>query len=367
MKLVGPTDSSYDADPMVPLRHRVTRLVALVGVSLLLASCAFIEIEDAPLTTFEPAGPFADRIDGLFWPVFWIATVIFVLVMGAVVVIVVFFRDKEGRKEPKQTHGSPKLEVLWTVIPALILAGISVPTVSAVFELTKCGSDAMEIQVTGHQWWFEYHYPDAGIDTANVMVIPVDQEVCLSMTSADVLHNFWIPSLNGKRYLVPGQTTSLRLQADEPGEYWGHCAEFCGLSHSLMRARVLAVSDTEFASWVSGQQAPTALPAEGSAEWDGYQVFINKGCVQCHTVRFDDASSSNVIAREAFNGPDLTHFASRNVFAGATMPGDGQSYEAALKEWLADPPNVKPGSFMPNLALTEQEIDDLIVWLVSNK
>lgn len=326
-----------------------------------------MEIEDAPLTTFEPAGPFADRIDGLFWMVFWIATVVFVLVMGAVAVIVFVFRDKEGRKEPKQTHGSPKLEVLWTVIPALILAGISVPTVSAVFELTECGSDAMEIQVIGHQWWFEYHYPDSGIDTASVMVIPVNQEVCLSMTSDDVIHNFWIPSLNGKRYLIPGQETTLRLQADEPGEYWGHCAEFCGLSHSLMRARVLAVSDAEFASWVAGQQAPTALPAEGSPEWDGYQVFTSKGCVQCHTVRFDDDSASNVIPANAFKGPDLTHFASRSVFAGATMPEEGQTYEAALKEWLADPPNVKPGSFMPNLALTEQEIDDLIVWLGNNK
>ncbi len=367
MKLVGPGDSPYDAAPMAPLRQRLTRLAALVGSSLLLASCAVMEIEDAPLTTFEPAGPFADRIDGLFWVVFWIATAVFVLVMGAVIVIVVFFRDKEGRQEPKQTHGSPKLEVVWTVIPALILAGIAVPTVSAVFDLTGCSEDAMQIEVIGHQWWFEYRYPDAGIDTANVMVIPVDEEVCLEMTSDDVLHNFWIPSLMGKRYLVPGQTTLLRMQADEPGEYWGHCAEFCGLSHSLMRARVVAMDGADYDAWVGRQQAPATLPAEGTPEWDGYQVFVNKGCVQCHTVRFDDDSASNVLSADAFNGPDLTHFASRATFAGATMPEQGQTYEAALKEWLSDPPNVKPGSFMPNLALTEQEIDALIAWLGSNQ
>jgi cytochrome c oxidase subunit 2 len=339
-KLGGRRDSPYDAVPMVRFRQRISRPIALVGTTVLLASCSFVEIQDAPLTIFEPAGPNAERIDGLFWLVFWIA---------------------------KQQHGNAKLEVVWTVIPALILAAISVPTVSAVFELTGCDSDSMVVEVVGHQWWFEYNYPDQGIDTAHVMVIPAGQEICAVMTSDDVLHNFWIPALHGKRYLVPGQVTELRLESYEPGEFWGHCAEFCGLSHSLMRARVLAVTPSEFDAWVAEQQAPAALPVEGTPEYDGYQVFTNKGCVQCHTVRFDDDSASNIVPQEAFNGPDLTHFASRTVFAGASLPEEGQTYDAALKEWLADPPNVKPGSFMPNLALTSQEIDDLIIWLESNK
>jgi cytochrome c oxidase subunit II len=352
---------------MGQFRRPFLRAVALASMMLLLGACAFIEIEDAPLTTFEPAGPFAERIDGLFWPVFWIAVGVFVLVQGVILVAVLLFRDKDGAKEPKQLHGSPRLEVAWTVIPALILAGIAVPTTAAVFDLTDCGADALEIQVTGHQWWFEYHYPDAGVDTANVMVIPAGQEVCATMTSDDVMHNFWIPALNGKRYLVPGHTTELRLQADQPGEYWGHCGEFCGLSHSLMRARVLAVSPVEYQAWLQDQRSPAALPAEGTPEHDGYQVYLAKACTQCHTVRFDDGSASNIVAADAFNGPDLTHFAGRNVFAGATLPEEGESYEAALKRWLADPPNIKPGSFMPNLALTEQEIDDLIAWLGSNQ
>lgn len=338
-------------------------------MTLLVASCQFLGTEDQPLTTFEPAGPAAERIDSLFWMVFWIATVIFFLVMGAIVVILFFFRDRgrDEAKEPKQLHGSPKLEVIWTVIPALILAAIAVPTVSTVFDLTGCGDDSMVVEVTGHQWWFEFHYPDQDVSTANVMVIPAGQEVCAEMTSDDVLHNFWIPALHGKRYLVPGQTTELRLEADEPGEYWGHCAEFCGLSHSLMRTRVLAVEQAEFDRWVEAQQEPATLPTEGTAAWDGYQVFLAKACTQCHTVRFDDESASNIVAEEAFNGPDLTHFASRSVFAGAALPESGQTREQALKEWLANPPAVKPGSFMPNLALTEQEIDDLIVWLESNE
>jgi len=349
-------------------RQKMLRLVALVSTALLLASCSLIGNEEGPLSTFNPAGPNADRIDGLFWMVFWIATVVFFLVMGALVVILVFFRDRGGKdKEPKQTHGNATLEVVWTVIPALILAAIAVPTVSAVFDLTGCEDDSMRVEVVGHQWWFEYHYPDQDIDTANVMVIPVGQEVCAEMTSADVLHNFWVPALHGKRYLVPGQTTELRLEADETGEFWGHCAEFCGLSHSLMRARVQVVSQSDFDSWVSAQQAPAALPTPGTPAGDGFEVFTNKGCVQCHTVRFDDDGASNIVAKGAFNGPDLTHFASRNVFAGAALPQDGETYEEALKGWLADPPNVKPGSFMPNLALTEQEIDDLIAWLGSNE
>ena len=355
---------------MAPIRRRLTRLTALVGSSLLLSACAFLDAgQDQPLTTFEPSGPFAEKIDSLFWLVFWIATGVFVLVMAGLVVILVFFRDKGkgDQKEPKQLHGSPKLEVVWTVIPALILAGIAVPTVSSIFELTECSPDAMEVEVIGHQWWFEFHYPEQEVDTANVMVIPAGQEVCAQMTSDDVIHNLWVPALNGKRYLIPGQTTTLRLEANEPGEFWGHCAEFCGLSHSLMRTRVQAVSQADFDAWVADQQAPTTLPVEGDPGYEGYQAFLNKGCIQCHTVRFDDAETSNIVPPDAFNGPDLTHFASRDVFAGAILPEEGESHDAALKRWLANPPEVKPGSFMPDLGLTEAEIDALIVWLDGNE
>jgi len=354
---------------MAPIRRRLSRFTAIVGSAFLLSACAIIEVEENALTTFEPAGPFAEQIDGLFWMVFWIATVVFVLVAGGLIFILFVFRDRGGDdpKQPKQLHGSPKLEVLWTVIPALILAAIAVPTVSSIFELTECGPDAMEVEVIGHQWWFEFYYPDAEVRTANEMVVPAGQEICAQMTSEDVVHNFWIPALNGKRYLVPGQTTELRLQADQPGEYWGHCAEFCGLSHSLMRTRVRAVSEAEFEQWVTAQQQPAVLPQEGDPTSEGYDVYLNRRCVQCHTMRFDDEQANNIIPPEAFNGPDLTHFASRNTFAGAILPEEGETREEALKRWLANPPHVKPGSFMPDLALTEQEIDALIVWLESNE
>ena len=138
------------------------------------------------------------------------------LVQGAILLAVFLFRDRPGAKEPRQVHGNTKLEVLWTAIPALILAGIAIPTVRSVFDLTDCGAGAMPVEVIGHQWWFEYRYPESGVTTANVLVIPAGEEVCLTMTSNDVLHNFWIPKLNGKRYLVPGEETLLRMQADLP-------------------------------------------------------------------------------------------------------------------------------------------------------
>lgn len=361
--------------------RRLPRLVGVVATSLILTGCGFIDpaVEDAPLNSLDPQGPFARAIDDLFWPVFWIATVVFVLVQGAIVVAAVVFRDKPGRPEPKQIHGNAKLEVIWTVLPALILAGIAVPTVRGVFELTECDPDAMQVEVIGHQWWFEYRYAGiAGIpegttiETANVMVIPEDQEVCAVMTSADVLHNFWIPKLNGKRYLVPGQETVLRLQADDPGTYFGHCAEFCGLSHSLMRAHVEAVTGPDFETWLGRQLESAPVPTEGTPEWDGLQLFLGGQCIQCHTVDFEDndlAVPDNIVAPEVFNGPNLTHFGDqyRTVFAGAALPEEGENFDAALKRWLADPPTVKPGSFMPDLDLTEAEIDSLIAWLRSNE
>ena len=350
-------------------------------MAVALSACQFIDpsVEDAPLNSLDPQGPFARTIDGLFWPVFWIATGVFVLVQGAIIVSVVLFRDRPERKEPKQFHGNARLEVIWTIVPALILAVIAVPTVQAVFDLTECGADAIDVEVIGHQWWFEYRYsglegmPEGStVETANVMVIPADQEVCATMTSDDVIHNFWIPKLNGKRYLVPGQETVLRLQADEPGTYFGHCAEFCGLSHSLMRAHVEAVAPADFDAWLMRQLEPAPVPEEGTPEWEGYQVFANGLCIQCHTVDFADNDanvSDNIIPPEAFNGPSLTHFGDqyRTVFAGAALPEDGEDFQAALKRWLADPPTVKPGSFMPDLGLTEAEIDSLITWLRSNK
>ncbi len=358
-------------------RLRSFRLLGLCLLALALSACQFIEpnVDNPPLDSLHPQGPFARQIDNLFWPVFWIAVGVFVVVQGAILVTVFLFRDRPGRPEPKQIHGNAKLEVVWTVIPALILAGIAVPTVRTVFDLTECAPGAIPVNVVGHQWWFEFDYsglegmPDGvTVQTANVMVIPAGQEVCAHLTSQDVIHSFWVPTLDGKRDVIPGHPEILRLEADKPGTYWAHCAEFCGLSHSLMRARVEAVSPADFQAWLADQQKEAPIPAEGTPEWDGLQVYLSKGCTQCHTVDFvdnDQNINDNIVALDAFHGPNLTHFDSqyRTVFAGASLPEQGEEFDAALKRWLHDPPSVKPGSFMPNLGLTDSEIDSLISWL----
>ena len=339
------------------------RAPAALLALLLLGSCGQVE---QPLNSFDSQGPIAERINDLFWPVFWIAVVIFVLVQGALLVAVFLFRERKGkqRPEPKQLQGNTRLELLWTVIPTLILAGIAVPTVTTLFDLAECPPGAMEIEVIGHQWWFEYRYPDSGVVTANIMVIPEDTEVCAKMTSEDVLHNFWIPKLAGKRYLVPGQETEQRLYAEEPGEYWGHCAEFCGLSHARMRARVVSMTQDGFDAWVINQTRPAITPAPGSPAEKGMEVFLAGACIGCHII---DGVNNPDPATLTVPAPDLTHFAGRHVFAGATLPAGlnptRADWEESLKLWLADPPNWKPGSFMQYLGLTADEIDSLVAYL----
>ena len=316
-------------------------------------------IENAPLDSLSPEGPYARSIDELFWITFWIAVGVFVIVQGALLLSVFVFKEKPESPEPKQIHGNTKLEILWTVIPVLILAAIAVPTVQTIFDLAREPEDALKIEVIGHQWWFEYKYPDYGITTANVLVIPADKPVRLEMWSNDVLHNYWVPKLNGKRYLVPGQTTYLNLHADSPDEFWAQCGEYCGLSHSKMRGRVLSLSQKDFDNWVANEQKnATAFSSEDlSLAAEGQQVYLNAGCTQCHVINGVWDVQGDRIA------PNLTHFAVRNVFAGAALENNREN----LTRWLANPAEVKPGTFMPNLELTESEINALIAYLETLK
>lgn len=334
----GPTKGS------VALR----RALIVAPLALLLNAC----VRNAPMDSFKPAGPQAQRIYDLSTPVFIIAGIIFVLVEAAVVYASLKFRDRGDAEDPKQIHGNNRLEVLWTIIPALILLGVAIPTVKAVADLTTRPENGLQVEVTGHQWWFEYTYPDQAITTANVLVIPAATPIDLVMTSADVVHSFWVPRLAGKRDVIPGQTTFLKLEADEPGEYWGQCAEFCGLSHAKMRIRVQVLTQIDFDAWALAQQQPAFEPTAGSTAAEGKDLFLGRGCVACHTIQ----GVSDIAATPA---PDLTHLASRNVIAGASL----DFTQADLHEWLADPPFVKPGSYMPNLGLTSEQIDTLIAYL----
>lgn len=330
---------------------RPLRAMTLVAVGVLLAGCA----RNAPQDTLQPAGHWARRIDDLFqWP-FWIAVAIFVIVEGLIVFALLRFRAR-GRDDrpPRQIHGNPKLEVSLAVLPTIILAGIAVPTVGLVHELAQRPTgDHLVVEVIGHQWWWEYRYPN-GVVTATELHIPTGQDVELRLTSADVIHSFWIPKLNGKRDVIPGRFEFLKVRAERPGVYMGQCVEFCGASHANMRLRAVAHEPSEFAAWLAAQERPAPEPAAGSLAARGKEVFLAQPCFGCHTVK--GVSQGRI-------GPDLTHLASRSTLAGGILKNDTEN----LAAWLRDPPGEKPGSIMPNLNLSEDDIRALVAYLETLK
>jgi cytochrome c oxidase subunit 2 len=391
-------------------RRVVAGLAGLSG-ALFLASCA----KNAPQDTWQPKGENAQKIDDLQKPVFAIAGVVGLIVLVAVAIVIFRFKDR-GQPIPHQTHGKPVFEITMTVIPALILAGVGVFTARTVFDLAKTDDTEMIINVTGQQWWWEYDYPvqdgiSAPIISSGQLVIPVGTKVLLRETSRDVIHSYWIPALNGKRDAVPGRVHTLRLEADEPGIYAGQCTEFCGLSHANMRMEAVALSKEDFAKWVDAQLAAYQSPTEGLAK-EGEAVFIAQ-CSRCHQVNgLENANGDPIISAPEENvlagaAPNLTKFMSRNTFAGATWDllnktcrdnvwnatseEFGAKYLAGvsaeclnvadLRDWLRNAPAKKPmyadptkladtGGLtrgMPNLNLTEDDIDKLMAYLLTLK
>ena len=259
-------------------RRLLVGLIAVAGIAL--AGCA----KDAPQDTWQPAGENAQRIQDLQWPVFLAAGIVGVLVFSAVTFVVIRFRDR-GQPMPEQTHGKPALEIALTILPAVILIGVGIPTVSTIFKLAKTDDTECVINVTGQQWWWEYDYPvqdgcggiEAPIVTSGQIVIPTDTNVLLRITSRDVIHSFWIPKLNGKRDAVPGRVHSLRLQADQPGLYAGQCTEFCGLSHANMRMEAIALDADDFETWKANQLADYTAPEDGTLAATGEELFIDYG------------------------------------------------------------------------------------------
>ncbi|HET9442047.1 MAG TPA: cytochrome c oxidase subunit II [Acidimicrobiales bacterium] len=346
-------------------------LLVLALVVLVVAACGGGEHSQ---NTLAPKGPEARTVDSLWDFTFPIAVAIFFLVQGLVVLIMWKFRARSDDDSPKQVHGNAKAEIGWTIAPAALLAAVGVFTVITVFDINEQaeGSDVVNVKVVGHQWWWEYEYTDLDIVTANELHIPVQRTVQLELTAADVIHSFWPPALAGKVDTVPGRTNHMKIEADEPGRYPGQCAEYCGLSHANMRLVVVAHSAEDFEDWVENQQRDAETPVrtettttvagdEAAAEpidaLTGSELFITRGCSGCHTVRGLEGAAGKI-------GPDLTHFASRKVFAGAIFETDDKN----LRKWLRNPPAEKPmmpanGQGMPNLGLSEDDITSLIAYL----
>ena len=367
------------------------RIAPLVPLGLVLASCA----ENAPLDSMDPRGPESRTIDKLSDPVFAIAGVVFLLVQLGVLALAWKYRQRkdDDGSLPPQVHGNTKLELGWTLIPALLLAGVGGASVLTLLDLDDRPADAQKVTVIGQQWWWEYRYDldDDGEDdivTAQDLVIPAGEPVEVSITSRDVIHSFWIPALNGKRDAVPGREHALLIQADEPGVYKGQCTEFCGLSHAYMQMRVVALSPADYADWEANQTEGAEVPEDELAA-AGMEAFRTQ-CSQCHLVSGEGGNQEAYdadpgVALVAGAAPNLTHFASRGVFAGAIFDlwvdldesgeiepdeiGEGGRLNVAdLEAWLRNPPGEKPmapdqSRGMPNLNLTEEQIDALVAYL----
>jgi cytochrome c oxidase subunit 2 len=342
--------------------RRAALFTSLTTLALTAAACA----ANAPQDTLKPSGPVARQEDNLFRPVFWIAVGVFVLVEGGILYISYRFRRRSDTDAPKQIHGNKRLEILWTILPAALLAGIAIPTVLTIWDVAAkpVGANIVHVNVTGHQWWWEYEYTDfkttdgTNLKTANELVIPTGRWVYLTMTSKDVIHSYWIPKLAGKQDVIPNRITHLKLRADVPGVYRGQCAEFCAISHANMRARAIAQAPEDFDRWVQGQLLPAPMPADPrvTARFQGT-------CFQCHTVR----GIPNVTGAV---GPDLTHLASRTTFAGSTF----ELTVANLARWLDNPTAMKPltgtqlGLNVPTMkdyGMSQEEIDALVTYLLS--
>ena len=337
---------------------RVLLILSPVFLLVFLVACN----EAAPQSTFDAKGPVARDQLNLFLLVLWVAVVVFVLVEGALIYTLVRFRRRASDALPKEVHGNTRLEIAWTIVPALLLAVLAVPTIITQFRVSKDpGPDALTVQVTGHQWWWQFDYPEIGVVTANEMHVPVGQDVRVLLKSQDVIHSFWIPKLAGKVDVIPNRNNQLWFRADEEGVYLGQCAELCGIAHGWMRFQVIAQSQEEFQQWVYDQKTPALTPLTPEAQ-QGAKLFLSKGCVACHTI-------SGTIAM-GLRGPNLTHLASRSTLAAGIM---GNSPED-LREWLTDPEAVKPGNVMAREAavytgvipsLTAKEIDELVSYLSS--
>lgn len=391
-------------NPVEPVKRRRPALVALCGLLAIVfvAGCG----GPFPQSTLVPESDIAARLSGLFLTIFWWAVAVFVLVEGALLVAIFKFRvgrDGDPGSEPRSMHGHTLLELTWTLVPALVLVVIAVPTMTTIWDVDRptTDADALLVEVIGHQWWWEFRYPELDLVTANEMHIPAGRTIDLRLTSADVIHSFWFPRQAGKRDVIPGHENHLWFTADSVGRFPGQCAEFCGTSHALMKMEVVVETPEEFDAWAAAQTRPSpgvevvsltardsadalihtdqpgqdtipaasaaAVPGQDTLPADsvlaapptqdlaaaGQQLLLSKGCIACH--RIQGTPAAGVL------GPDLSHVGSRGMIAAGILENSPEN----MIRWLSDPSAVKPGALMPNLQLNDEELRTLAAYLAS--
>ncbi|MGH7969167.1 MAG: cytochrome c oxidase subunit II, partial [Limisphaerales bacterium] len=302
----------------------------------------------------QPGSPQAQVIAHLFRAILIACGVIMAVVTGAIVYSLMHFRSRPGAPEPPQILGSKPLEILWTVVPILVVVWMFMLTARASRESdpTPAVLDP-DLRVIGHQWWWEALYPKSSAVTANEIHIPTGQRLLVQVDSADVIHDFWVPELGRKMDMIPGHPNYIWLEATQPGTYRGACAEYCGAQHAWMRIMVVADPPVAFDSWVRHQAQPA--PNTVSKHAEGAALFQQLTCANCHAIR--GSSATNQFA------PDLTHLAERRTLAAGVLSNTLPN----LVEWLRSPQTLKPGCLMPNLQLTPTQASALADYLESLK
>lgn len=346
--------------PKTLKRWRLASLLPLL-IALALAGCGQTDINLVNHTPniLDPKGPVALQESNLFWFILIVSTFVFVVVVSALLYSIFRFRARPGAPEPRQFHGNTKLEIGWTIVPSVVLLGVLIMTITTMFQIQQPASaNTITVNAIGHQWWWEFQYPNEHVVTADEMWIPTGTVVHVNLVSDNVIHSFWVPQLSGKTDVIPGHDNSTWLQADNAGWYRGECAEFCGTQHAHMDFLVHAVSSADYQAWVQQQQAPAAQSTDTLAQ-AGAKYFISSPCIGCHMI---NGVTSNANAK--LIGPNLTHFGARQWIAGGVVDNS----PANLAAWIRDAQAVKSGSDMPAFPnLTQSQIDELVAYLESLK
>lgn len=424
------------------LPRQLRRLPALVTVALMPVFFGGWSWIQGPQSTFDTQGPVAKSQLDVFYTTVWVTGVIFVLVAAVLAYATFKFRARntadEHAEPPAQSHGNPLIELSLIGASIFALVIIAVPTLRAIrytYDVPEADkANALDIVATGVQWWFKFEYSAEKIDggaalvTANELVIPAGRPVRVHLRTTDVIHSFWVPKLAGKVDMIPNRANLLWLQADEPGYFWGQCAEFCGEDHAVMRFRVIALAEKDFADWLAQQKQPArtvqaaaqnasepfsiqpakleyqrnapgyseAFDASPMENWkqkqfpekdekpaliaQGRKLFTEKTCAACHTVRGHEGAGTTA--------PDLTHIGARTTIAAGLL----ENNTANLHRWISDPHNVKPhnkmyvgvsmgpsvmpgymlrdpktGALTPNIRISDQEAQALTAYLQSLK
>jgi len=418
---------------------RLATAMAAGAALLTLSGCKLAEVFNlsGPQSTMNTAGPVAARQWDLFMVTVYVTMFIFVITGAVLAYAQIKFRAKSDADEHAEPpaeagHGNPLVEIGLIAGSVALLVIIAIPTLQGIWYSHEVPEEergnALEINATGYQWWFRFEYPheqvqlpaggEAPLVTGNELVVPAGVAVRVNLRTVDVIHSFWIPKLAGKVDMMPNRANHLWFKADKPGYFYGQCAEYCGESHAIMKFRVIALSQEDYAKWLENQKQPArtvtaqSLAAEAAAprvqfaslkgtapgstlgsspEFDanpfagwqakqkveagenaalineGRKLFAGKTCITCHTVRGHEGIG--------VTGPDLTRIGARTSIAAGVLENSAER----MHQWIKDPNYFKPGNKMyhggyidvntkqQKFTLTDAEIDALVAYLHSLK